>query len=1303
MNKRILSFVLTLIMLVALIPAGAINASAAGASVSENAITVLKQLEGYSKLCVNGYTGYGTKCEKTGKHDDHITTEKEADEALRAELKDLSTAVNSFASKNGLALSQGQHDALVLFSFENGTAWTTGTGDFQTAVKSGAKGSDFLKAICWWDASTNDDNRRKIEANMYLNGKYSSYVPSRYITVTYDAQDGTMAVNETQYYDTVEHPVPDIVPTRKNHKFIGWYDLPSEGEQVTSLSHSCTLYAYWQAGEPTVDAEYVEYEKNVNYWMNASSSIKLYTYESYDIIKYNPNDEDQKVAMFKASTGDTYDEVGLVTRIPRGAEIQTSYSKDANVGKVQNGRMYVRYDGKKGWVETSELAEARRYEKTDFSVKGDMHIISEYVDKNNVRWGMVTLCDKLYKGSKKIAEYKIDVETNKVAERVNLTARDELKGIEHWIKLGDAKFNDGLNGVTGSTNYTTDVTVTVTNSYVRVRSESSIYSKELRQARQGEKLRIVNTASNDGFLWGQIADSNNDGVCEGWVALMYTNYESVKDQGKPVVSYNVIATATVVKPIDGYVNVRSDAGTDNQIVGALPYQSRVDLYEIKYVNGIQWGRYSGGWFCLAYAEVNGIDLDDYNNNSGVLAYAFVGDLNADIIVYKQPSIGADHVKLLDNFDYTNRTITNLKEAEGYTWGKISEGWVKVTNNADGSIADVNLEIAKYYTVVDGVTVRNQPNVASDRVTNLVKGVEFNVNESRQVMILGETIWGYADKVGEKNPTYSGWINLASKYVSRGDAPSAETSNKNQSTGLMATIVGADKVNVRIHHATYSKILGKISYGTTVPILDEKDGWYKIDYDVDNNPETDSWVVNTYVQVSKATANSGSGSTSTGSASTGSTTVETGKGIVANTYSGVNVRSGAGTGNAMVGKLLPGTIVEILEVKTHGASKWGRVSQGWVCMDYITMITNYEILDALTGGNNAGGNSSTSTSEVAIYTGSAKDAVTIYKTTSRDSDVVRTLNAGDPITLHELLTVTEETSNTTNSSGNTITNTVTTTTSYWARVNDGYIYSPADCLDLDPLDEVVYTVTGSNTLNVRGGAGTGNSIEFMLNKGDQITVTSVKIVNGSVWGFVEADTDKLSYKDEEGVEQSWNWDGNGWISLAYCTKGAVTIKTESSNNNTNTNNTTNTGSNVVIGAGSSTGGYVTNSSGYRYTGKVINTNSVNVRASASTTASVTTTLKNGAALVIYETTIAENMAWGRCDAGWVYLYYVDLTPCTNGAVDARVVYNENTIAYTDMNCSSVAGTYAKMSVVDIFEIVGKMARTELGWVNVDNLL
>ena len=193
---------------------------------------------------------------------------------------------------------------------------------------------------------------------------------------------------------------------------------------------------------------------------------------------------------------------------------------------------------------------------------------------------------------------------------------------------------------------------------------------------------------------------------------------------------------------------------------------------------------------------------------------------------------------------------------------------------------------------------------------------------------------------------------------------------------------------------------------------------------------------------------------------------------------------------------------------------------------------------------------------------------------------------------------------------------------------------------------------------------------------------------------------LEYRyDTQLLIEGEDLDEYGWICLSHMTPGAVTISTE-------TTAPTTAPSAPVIGStgNTGTGGFVTNTTGYKYTGKVINTEELNVRATASTASTVTTTLKRGASLVVYETTISENMAWGRCDAGWVYLYYVDLTPSAGtGAVDARVVYNDNTLIYTDVNGSATAGTYARMSVIDIYEIVGKMAKTDLGWVNTDNLL
>ena len=105
MKKRIVCVLLTLIMLVGLLP---MTVSAAS-GISESAVTVLKQLEGYITKCnTKGYTGYGTLCTEEGAHGNHTTNEKLADAALRKALAELDSAVNSFAANNGLSLTQGQ-------------------------------------------------------------------------------------------------------------------------------------------------------------------------------------------------------------------------------------------------------------------------------------------------------------------------------------------------------------------------------------------------------------------------------------------------------------------------------------------------------------------------------------------------------------------------------------------------------------------------------------------------------------------------------------------------------------------------------------------------------------------------------------------------------------------------------------------------------------------------------------------------------------------------------------------------------------------------------------------------------------------------------------------------------------------------------------------------------------------------------------------------------------------------------------------------------------------------------------------
>ena len=1217
MKKRIVCVLLTLIMLVSLVPATALTASAASLKTSEAAITIMKKLAIFKKNCyqvpgTNEFRiGYGTICSekhkttyKNGKVENspdagkHSITQAQADQALRKLILDLDAKVNSFASSNSLTLSQCQHDALVLFTFDVGDSWMSGSGVVRSAIVSKASTNDLLKAMSDWASDQDDFRRRKIEVNMYKNGIYSDVTPSSFGTVTYNPDAGTIPQNGTGAYsvlfDTTKTSAHIPSPTRSGYKFMGWYSAQYDGTLVPSLTGSYngkTLWAGWQATSVTANnANDLSYVHGINETLKVSQLVSLDVYS----IPTKKN-----VKPFRTINKDT----ATVTAI------------------------------------------------------------KDFIDDDGNRWCKLSAAG------------------------------------DGWVLLKSS----GQGG--GNTEYTggkINVTVTVTNAYVNRRANDSASSALTGSYKAGTKLKIV--ATNAAKTWGQVEEN---GVAVGWVALMYTDWSTVYDGSAPSDANNTTPIATATVTYNGYLNARSDPGVDNKIVGGFAKDTTVNVFEIRTVNGHRWGRTSTGWICLTYTNVK--MLTDKNvSDTGVLDYAFEVTLvnsGSDLPTYAQPTTNSNNSDTI-KAGTTGLKITNAAVADGLIWVKAH--WTVKETDKDGktkviaksgwaTYSNFNLVPTKFTVVSDSLNIRKDAGSGNEFVFKLTKGVEVEVHE---IKLVGEEIWGkivgYTPTTGSGIENYDGWINLASNYVKRSSKIAIDGGTKAAiGTG---TVVNADSVRIRITGALYGQVLGSINRGTKVAVLGEKDGWYMIDYDVDNNKETDSWIYSQYLEVKMGVVESGTGST--GGTGTTQKTDGTGKGIIANTYAGVNVRSGAGIANAIVGKILNGTEVTILEVKLVGAAKWGRVKQGWICMDYVTMIS-YDNIPG-NNSNNSGGNKGTGvssfdeverTTTTAVYTGSIKADTIVYKTPNPnlENNTVRTIGTGENITIHELTAVTLEIyegDKTDKQNENNDIETVVKQTSYWARINDGWIKDPDANITLNALDEKVHTLTGASELNVRKAAGTNNDSLGKLKKGDQVPVTKLEIVKDSsartltVWGRVETSDGIVGYCD-----------------LSYMSEGALYEKKEEA-----TTPTTPSAPTIGSTGNTGTGGFVNNAGGYKYTGKVINTESLNVRVTASTGAKKATTLKKGANLVIYETKISEDMAWGRCDAGWVYLYYVDLTPAGgSSAIDARVVYTDNTIIYTDNAASSVAGTYSRMSVIDIYEYVGDMARTDLGWVSTGNLL
>lgn len=1125
--------ILSLVLLVGLIPAMAIPASAASNAVSDEAITVLKKLEKFSAHCdENGFIGYGTKCTEKGPHgfisahkffncdanrnariranfpdinkdniadivadgttsvvlknvpadlknalknavesavsstdfsavakdareawlktnerdlydelvaagklDEvldydawtalrkgtgkcpfdshhgnyaHSIREKEADAALREALKTLDTAINSFASNNGISLTKGQHDALVLFSYDNGTAWTKGSDDLKTAVVNGTTGQAFVNVMLNWNSSDNND-RRKVECNMYLNGKY-----------------------------------------------------------------------------------------------------------------------------------------------------------DSNAAALK--------------VET----------KTEESSSDD------------------------------------------------LVTKDRVK-------------------------------VTVTNDYINVREKASIYSSKVGTVYKGDVLRITSTTNANGYLWGLYVDAGYNKV--GYVALMYTNYDELiaadKYEKEQIDANTPKTMGTAVVSVNGYVNVRSGPGTSNPIVSSLRDGTTVDLYEIQYVNGQRWGRTNVGWFSLAYAK-NVVITDsskDNTNDYGYVNYLFTGTLKAGAVRYAEDNGNPDTTgESYTESDKRDVKIGRVVSYNGETWGKSSEGWKKPWFKLDESF---ELDSATYTTITE-VSVREKAGSSESRVQTLEKGTEFDIT---RIAVKEDTVWGYAEADGDVK--YNGWINLATKYVTRKGAQLKDETKESEKCTLATAKVD---VNIRKKASIFGEKVGTLPSGTTVRVLEgpvngtRTTGWYRLKFS--NRKGTDSWARGDNLKIFEGTtADITYGKTPT---SPDGTKAATGKGMVANTYGGVNVRTAPGTANKQVTKLLPGTVVNILEVTNYGTTKWGRIEQGWVCMDYIAMMDYDDLNDS---------SSSTVTSSTqAVYTGSVSGEVEVYKDTKKiDTNKVRTLDSGDAITIYELLTVKEVTKDDEN---------VTETTKYyWARVNDGYILLSEDVekIALDPLDEAVYTVTETDLLKVREKAGTSADREDLdLKKGDQVKVTNVRIVSGQFWGQIE-------HKDLS--------DGEGWICLSYCTKGAVSVTTNETTANTGSGSTTTNTVPTTMSIGNTGKG--------TYSGKIIGSaqvTEVNVRKEPSTSSAEVTKLKKGTAITITETRLVDGRSWGYCGSGWINLLYVDLTPVGITAIDAKVIAVDNTLVYESSETGAkVVGSYANRAVVNIYEEMNGMYKTDMGWISKGNCL
>ena len=220
---------------------------------TEAGVDFIKAREGFAKFAAWDYMqysiGYGSRCEKN-EYPDGIT-EEAADHLLRVNIAAIEKKLDAFLEKNHLFLPDNRYDALVSFTYNNGSTWMSSGSRLAVLLeKGGYTNNEFASAFGIWchvttagEASIKDSliTRRIMEINLFLYGDYSGR-KDNFFYLIFDDEDAEIdiALYEAHCPYQVLFPLEDT-----DRYFIGWLtesgDLLSE-DSPANENHTVTAY-----------------------------------------------------------------------------------------------------------------------------------------------------------------------------------------------------------------------------------------------------------------------------------------------------------------------------------------------------------------------------------------------------------------------------------------------------------------------------------------------------------------------------------------------------------------------------------------------------------------------------------------------------------------------------------------------------------------------------------------------------------------------------------------------------------------------------------------------------------------------------------------------------------------------------------------------------------------------------------------------------------------------------------------------------------------------------------------------------
>ena len=281
----------------------------------------------------------------------------------------------------------------------------------------------------------------------------------------------------------------------------------------------------------------------------------------------------------------------------------------------------------------------------------------------------------------------------------------------------------------------------------------------------------------------------------------------------------------------------------------------------------------------------------------------------------------------------------------------------------------------------------------------------------------------------------------------------------------------DWLRVRNGPGTSYSVAGYLGPKEKVEILEQKTvgamTWGRI---------TQGWISLDYVILDKTT----SSSTNTGS----TTNAQTGKVIATE----LMIRSGPGTTYSIISYLTQGASVTVTERKTNGSLEWGKIANGWICINYVKF-------DQVA---NTGSSNSTAATQPTTPAKSVTGTVNVQEWLRIRSGPGTSYAVAGYLSAKQKVTITEQ---------------KTVGGMKWGKIAEGWISMDYVILDSTQTSTTPSASTTTSTqkttktitadcLRVRRDAGTENAIVGYLYYGAKVEILETKTgSDGATWGRI----------------------------------------------------------------------------------------------------------------------------------------------------------------------------------------------------------